>query len=1800
MNPIPLSRSHFAPERDCVVASSRSTPGQTLAFSALHALRLVFDTAALRLAAILLSLWLGSAMAFAAGLIYEPFDYMAGEDLYGQTNSSSGFVWIKGSHTQDDSNTVVEASSLSLPGLRASSGNCIRLYDYGREATLPFGSTVTNGTVFYSALIKVDDPSTFQFGLSIVGALASETNFPGSTGGYVSAGLVVAGSNGTYQVGTFKTNWTSSDFEYDSQLFTSNDTVLVVAAYTFHGGSESNDVVRLWVQPSVATFGAPLAPAASVTITNGLDQPDFESFAVLRNYGSVLMRMDEVRVGTTWADVTPIPVEREHLDFGDAPTNYPTLFFDNGARHKVVGQLFLGMNVDEEAEGQPSVNADGDDIAGPTDDENGVTFLNPISPGGTANLNVVVTGSGKLDAWLDFNQNGNWDPADKIINSIPVVNGNNALSFPVPAGAPLGNTYARFRLSSAGGLTPMGLADNGEVEDYLVAIQPPPQQLFDYGDAPTNYPTLLSQNGARHTVFSTVIGPMHLGLNIDDEPDAFPNPAATGDDVNGGPDDEDGVVFTTPITAGVPATVTITASHNGRIDAWLDFDRNGVWDPVDQIFTSQAVVAGANLLSFPVPAGAVSGTTFARFRYSTAGGLTPVGAAVDGEVEDYALEIQQAPPQLFDYGDAPTNYPTLLANNGARHRVIGQLFLGLNVDQEPDGQPSPAADGDDLNGGPDDENGVTFLNPLVPGGVANVNVFVTGVGLLDAWIDWDHNGAWDPAEQIFTSRAVVNGNNAVSFAVPAGAAPGSTYARFRLSTAGGLLPAGLANDGEVEDYRVEINPGQLQVPVIVISKQVGPSNVLEQLSAASFTLNYTNLGPGVASNCFITDTIPAGFAPTAVNTTPLHPYVVAGSIYTFNLGDLNPGNFGTIQFWGIAANLGVWTNTATMTSSNAPASSSSVGFTVVQPNDPDFPTNPPPHNLAPCICGPVTGNYVSNQVQRWFVQCDGGMLDFRVTARTVNTNDPQVTIADIYDGGALLGTVTVSYTAAEAAAHGLGWETNQSIALGPFPPGKKLRVEVRVGGTPETQTHYWLKFCGARWLAITSESFESLEDDNAAYRFIVKPAEALVVDINTNGIVAPAGMMDYRLIDPSGTIYSAGSFPISPADEFTIAAPMPGLWTLQLQPSPGSGEHYLLNKRSGADRHIYMDWHTSQRGRKVVEITLNGVPAVGTPFEVQMLRRRETSAGITNDLMATTVVTNGHVEFDKLANGYYDVSVTPLVPGITNLPPQLDLILCDTPVTNRFDFHGPDGQQEMDFGDAPAPYPTLLADDGARHLRSHVTFQYNPSWDASTNLDFEPDGQPNATASGDDSNGRNDENSLVIFHLGNETWLDGMSSAPGKVDAWVDFDNNGVWDPSEKVFNSASVPTGVWALQIQVPTNTPGGNYFSRFRISSAGGLNPTGLAPDGEVQDKLVLVLDLDDTAANNNGTPGNTEEGDNFTFHVSVTNQPGLGTAHGVIANLTLANFAVTQVTSGQGTGQASSNGVTVSIGELPPGAGTDVTVTGHYLPFQSAGDVTSVTVTNKVTVSSDNRDLNPGNNALLLPVIVLRRLDYGDAPDPTYPTLRAINGARHDASNLHLGALWDAERNGLPNATATGDNLTAANDEDGVGFTLLTPGAMATANIVSSGAGLINAWIDWDHNGVWDAPEQILINAPVVAGPNALNFPVPPGIAAGTTFARIRLSTVPGLAPTGYALDGEVEDYRVTIAPPPPAMGNLKLTGGQAGMNFTSQPGVRYRLQFKNSLFETNWTDGPVVIGDGSTQSLQDTNAPSRSRFYRLKME
>jgi hypothetical protein len=162
------------------------------------------------------------------------------------------------------------------------------------------------------------------------------------------------------------------------------------------------------------------------------------------------------------------------LDFGDAPDpTYPTLLASDGARHLVDGLTYLGSLVDVEGDGQPDPNALGDDNNG--DDEDGGLFTSPLLVGQTAALDVVASTDGALDAWLDFNGDGDWDDVgEPIFQGRPLVAGTNNLTFTVPGDAAVGATFSRLRFSQFGDLQPWGYADNGEVEDYRLEIQPPP------------------------------------------------------------------------------------------------------------------------------------------------------------------------------------------------------------------------------------------------------------------------------------------------------------------------------------------------------------------------------------------------------------------------------------------------------------------------------------------------------------------------------------------------------------------------------------------------------------------------------------------------------------------------------------------------------------------------------------------------------------------------------------------------------------------------------------------------------------------------------------------------------------------------------------------------------------------------------------------------------------------------------------------------------------------------------------------------------------------------------------------------------------------------------------------------------------------------------------------------------------------------------------------------------------------------------------------------------------------------------
>jgi hypothetical protein len=120
-----------------------------------------------------------------------------------------------------------------------------------------------------------------------------------------------------------------------------------------------------------------------------------------------------------------------------------------------------------------------------------------ISGGQSVLCSVTVTGgSGFLNAWIDFNRDGDWaDVGEQIFKDEPVSAGVNLLAFNVPASAAGGASFARFRLTSAdsgGTLSFSGPADDGEVEDYRVILNAAPVAGTDTLSRHTNSPAKIA------------------------------------------------------------------------------------------------------------------------------------------------------------------------------------------------------------------------------------------------------------------------------------------------------------------------------------------------------------------------------------------------------------------------------------------------------------------------------------------------------------------------------------------------------------------------------------------------------------------------------------------------------------------------------------------------------------------------------------------------------------------------------------------------------------------------------------------------------------------------------------------------------------------------------------------------------------------------------------------------------------------------------------------------------------------------------------------------------------------------------------------------------------------------------------------------------------------------------------------------------------------------------------------------------------------------------------------------------------
>lgn len=545
----------------------------------------------------------------------------------------------------------------------------------------------------------------------------------------------------------------------------------------------------------------------------------------------------------------------QSVDYGDLPNkDYPTLYSQNGARHIITQTLFMGnVMPDGEADGQPTTPADGDDVAG-GDDEDG---FNPSTvtaiPGSLVTFPVKCannTGSpATLYGFVDWNADGDFLDAGEQ-SSVGVPNGSAGVLFllpwNVPATAVSGTSVAvRLRLSTDSGLTPLGLASNGEVEDYFIEISEP----LDFGDLPARYPTTLAANGARHVRTSN----LYLGSTIVDvESDGHPSPLATGDDTDGLDDEESVNSAAVQAVRGFKLTVPVTATNvtgsNAVISAFVDWNDDGDFaDAGENVNTVVSSTAGHQTVNveFDVPMTAVAGSPLAMRLRIASTALPPIGLASNGEVEDYMISVLE---QALDFGDlpdsvagtasgvhgtaSPPDYKTRLADGGPSHVLRPGLYFARDtvsdvvfdhVDPETDGQPSNNADGDDLNGSGDDDEWATFSAitraTFIPDGTHSeweveliFNHAVTNTTGVDArvfgFIDINSDGDFDDAGEQSSPLIIPTGtlwastNITFNFRVAYTGTSTSSYnvaVRSRISTEASLGPDGPAKDGEVQD-----------------------------------------------------------------------------------------------------------------------------------------------------------------------------------------------------------------------------------------------------------------------------------------------------------------------------------------------------------------------------------------------------------------------------------------------------------------------------------------------------------------------------------------------------------------------------------------------------------------------------------------------------------------------------------------------------------------------------------------------------------------------------------------------------------------------------------------------------------------------------------------------------------------------------------------------------------------------------------------------------------------------------------------
>lgn len=250
-------------------------------------------------------LFAGSGVTWGQSLLVDDFTGTVGTNL-----TANGWVAHSGSGTTP---MTIASPGLTYPGYLSSGvGNATSSSGNGEDVNKAFTSTNTN-SVYYSFMVNASPTTTTgdysmhlcqtsgSSAATFVGRFFIQKNTDPSTS--LRFGISKSAASGTY-----------TDY-----LYSSGTTYFVVVKYTFVTGT-TNDVVSMYINP---TPGATEPGTPNITVTESTADPTGVAAIAIRQWNAgTLARFDGIRVGTTWASVTPAANGVATPTFSPAGGNY--------------------------------------------------------------------------------------------------------------------------------------------------------------------------------------------------------------------------------------------------------------------------------------------------------------------------------------------------------------------------------------------------------------------------------------------------------------------------------------------------------------------------------------------------------------------------------------------------------------------------------------------------------------------------------------------------------------------------------------------------------------------------------------------------------------------------------------------------------------------------------------------------------------------------------------------------------------------------------------------------------------------------------------------------------------------------------------------------------------------------------------------------------------------------------------------------------------------------------------------------------------------------------------------------------------------------------------------------------------------------------------------------------------------------------------------------------------------------------------------------------------------------------------